>query len=284
MKRSVSINRIGNRAGDAPADGGLSIMARTPRILIVHHDPLLKKSLSLFFMKQGYDVDRASTAHEAFAVLQHHRPVLIVLDLRLPDLDGRTVCSRVRQTSDVPIIVLSDKSDYQDKVSALEQGADDYVSEPFNAEELVARVRLALRRVASENTGCLDLGALVIDFDRRRVTVGGNKIRLTPSEFELLVLLARHPNHVLPRRGILTAIWGKPAIGRPERLWALIARLRRKIEPDPERPRYVLSDPWVGYRLVTEPDPPVASAVNRAVLQERAQKTRTRRSYSDGSV
>jgi two-component system, OmpR family, KDP operon response regulator KdpE len=129
----------------------------------------------------------------------------------------------------------------------------------------MAPVRVALRRVASvDDTGWLDLGALVIDFDRRRVRLDGNEIRLTPGEFGLLVFLARHPNRVLPRRAILTAIWGKLAIDRPDRLWTLIKRLRKKIEPDPERPRYLLTDPWVGYRLVTEP---VTSTVKRAVRQ-----------------
>jgi two-component system KDP operon response regulator KdpE len=242
-------------------------MTRAARILIVGHDPLLQRSLTRFFMKHCYDVDRASTAHAAFAVLEHHRPDLIVLDLGLPELDGPEVSRRVRQVPDVPIIVLSDQSHYREEVS-LEQGADDYVSKPFNTEELLARVRGALRRVASlDDTGCLDLGALVIDFNRRRVRLGGNEIRLTPGEFKLLVLLSRNPNRIVPRRVILTAIWGKPGVNYPERLWALIARLRKKIEPDPERPRYLLSDPWVGYRLVTEPDPARAPTVERAVRQ-----------------
>jgi two-component system KDP operon response regulator KdpE len=242
-------------------------MPRAARILVVGHDPLLGRSLTRLFKKHGYDVDRASNAPAACALLDHRRPDLIVLDLELPELDGPEVCRRVRQVSDVPIIVLSDQSPFQDEVS-LEQGADDYVSKPFNAEELVARVRTALRRVASlDDTGLLDLGALAIDFDRRRIRLGGTEIRLTPGEFKLLVFLSRNPNRVLPRRTILTAIWGKHGINHPERLWALIARLRKKLEPDPERPRYLLSDPWVGYRLVTGPDQPGASTVKRAARQ-----------------
>ena len=250
-------------------------MTRAARILIVDHDPVLQRSLTLLFTKHGYDVDRASTAHAAFAVLERRRPDLIVLDLGLPDLAVREACRRVRQASDVPIIVLSDQSHHQDRVSVLEEGADDYVSKPFNAEELMARVRVALRRVVSvADIGWLDLGALVIDFDRRRVRMGGSEIRLTPGEFGLLVFLARHPNRVLPRRAILTALWGKSAVDHPERLWALIARLRKKIEPDPGRPRYLLSDPWVGYRLFTGPDPPVAASVERAVRQRSRDFTR----------
>src|SRR5271169_126051 len=142
-------------------------MTRAARILLVGHDPVLQRSLRRFFIKHCYDVDRASNAHAAFALLEHHRPDLIVLDFELPELEGPELCRRVRRVSDVPIIVLSDQS--LDEVS-LEQGADDYVSKPFNTEELLARVRAALRRVASlDDTGRLDLGALVIDFDRRRV-------------------------------------------------------------------------------------------------------------------
>jgi two-component system KDP operon response regulator KdpE len=242
----------------------MSLVTRAARILIVDDDPLLQKSLTLLLMMQGYDVESATTARAAFEALDRHRPELIVLDLGLPDLDGLEVCTRIRQTSDVPIIVLSAKAGEQDKVAALEQGADDYVSKPFNSEELLARVRTALRRVASvADTGRLDFGTLAIDFDRRRVLMGSNEIRLTPKEFELLVFLARHPNRVLPHRTILMAIWGEHAIDRPEQLWALVTKLRRKIEPDPERPRYLLSEPWVGYRFATEPDP--VAVVKRGV-------------------
>jgi two-component system KDP operon response regulator KdpE len=239
-------------------------VTRAARILIVDDDPLLQKSLTLFFMMQGYDVDSAPTGRAAFESLERQRPDLIVLDLGLPDMDGRDVCKRIRQTSDVPIIVLSAKSGDQDKVAALEQGADDYVSKPFNSDELLARVRVALRRVASVNDiGRLDRGALVIDFDRRRVLLGGAEVRLTPKEFDLLVFLARHPNRVLPHRTILMAIWGEHAIDRPEQLWALVTKLRKKIEPEPEHPRYLLSEPWVGYRLVTEPERIVEKGAER---------------------
>ena len=241
-------------------------MTRAARILIVDDDPLLQNSLTLFFMTQGYDIDSATTAQAAFDAIERHRPDLIVLDLGLPDLDGLEACRRVRQASDVPIIVLSARSGDQDKVSALEQGADDYVCKPFNSQELLARVRAALRRGANvTETGRLDRGTLVIDFDRRRVLLGGQEIRLTPKEFELLVFLARHPNRVLPHRTILMAIWGEHAIDRPEQLWALVTKLRKKIEPDPERPRYLLSEPWVGYRLATEPDRATVSVTHQEV-------------------
>jgi two-component system KDP operon response regulator KdpE len=230
---------------------------RAARVLIVDDDPLLQKSLALFLTLRGYEVESATTAHDAIAAFELRRPDLIVLDLGLPDRDGSEVCLRVRQESAVPIIVLSARGADRDKVSALEQGADDYISKPFSSDEFLARVRVALRRgFHASGTGRLDRGGLVIDFDRRRVLVGANEVRLTPKEFELLVYLARRPNRVIPHRIILTAIWGERAVDRPEQLWALVTKLRRKIEPDPERPRYLLSEPWVGYQLATDSGTP----------------------------
>ena len=228
---------------------------RAARVLIVDDDPLLQRSLALFLTIRGYEVEGAMTGREALEAFARRRPDLIVLDLGLPDRDGSEVCLRVRQESAVPIIILSARAGDQDKVSALEQGADDYISKPFSSEVLLARLRAALRRgFRASDTGRLDRGGLVIDFDRRRVLVGAIEIRLTPKEFELIVYLARQPNRVLPHREILMAMWGERAAGRPEQLWALVAKVRKKIEPDPEHPRYLLSEPWVGYQLVTEPD------------------------------
>jgi two-component system KDP operon response regulator KdpE len=181
-------------------------------------------------------------------------PDLIVLDLGLPDLEGTEVCRRVRASSKVPIVVLSARGGEADKVSALDLGADDYVTKPFGPEELLARVRVALRRVASEDeveTGHFRAGDLTIDYDRRRVLRDETEIRLTPKEFELLSLLARNHDRVLTHRAILKAIWGANAVEQPEHLWTLVAQLRKKIEPDATNPRYLLSEPWVGYRFST---------------------------------
>src|SRR3984957_17660407 len=228
---------------------------RAARILIVDDDALLQRSLALFLTIRGYEVEGAMTGREALEAFARRRPDLIVLDLGLPDRDGSGVCLRVRQESAVPIIVLSARGADRDKVSALEKGADDYISKPFSSDEFLARVRVALRRgFHASGTGRLDRGGLVIDFDRRRVLVGTNEVRLTPKEFELLVYLARHPNRVLPHREILIAMWGEHAGDHPERLWALVTKVRRKIEPDPSHPRYLLSEPWVGYQLVTQSD------------------------------
>jgi two-component system KDP operon response regulator KdpE len=182
-----------------------------------------------------------------------------VLDLGLPDLEGTEVCRRVRAASTVPIIVLSARGAEADKVQALDLGADDYVTKPFGPEELLARIRVALRRVAAglEQAGQLTVGDLTIDYDRRRVLRGEAEIRLTPKEFELLSLLARNHDRVLTNRAILKAIWGPNAVEQPEHLWTLVGQLRKKLEPDSTNPRYLLSEPWVGYRLATpEPDDP----------------------------
>jgi two-component system KDP operon response regulator KdpE len=155
----------------------------------------------------------------------------------------------------MPIIVLTARGADADKVSVLDLGADDYVTKPFSPEELLARIRVALRRVFAESdgdTGRLQVGDLGIDFNRRRVLRGADELRLTPKEFELLALLARNADRVLTHGTILREIWGANAVTQPEHLWVLVAQLRKKIEPDPSHPRYVISEPWVGYRLATE--------------------------------
>ena len=198
----------------------------------------------------------AGTGGEALKIIEARPPDLIVLDLGLPDLEGTEVCRRVRARSAMPIIVLSARGAEADKVDALELGADDYVTKPFGPDELVARIRVALRRVAaagSEPEGRLCAGDLTIDYNRHRVLRGDDEIRLTPKEFDLLALLARNPDRVLTHRVILKAIWGPNAVNEPEHLWVLIGQLRKKIEPDPSRPRYLLSEPWVGYRFALDP-------------------------------
>jgi two-component system KDP operon response regulator KdpE len=163
----------------------------------------------------------------------------------------------VRISSQVPIIVLSARGSDTDKIAALDQGADDYVTKPFSPEELMARIRVALRRAfdpAEPATGRVQLGDLIIDFDRRRVLVDSREVRLTPKEFELLAFLARHPNRVLTHHAILTAIWGPHAAAQPEHLWVLVGQLRKKLEVDPAHPRYLVSEPWVGYRFTVDTD------------------------------
>ena len=223
------------------------------RILLVDDELAIQRAVGPLLRSRGYEVDVAGTGAEALGLFENRTPDLIVLDLGLPDIEGTEVCRRIRGRSPVPIIVLSARSAEGDKVNALDLGADDYVTKPFGPEELLARIRVALRRVASEestDSGVFKAGALTIDYDRRRVLRQETEIRLTPKEFELLSLLARNHDRVLTHRAILKAVWGPNAVEQPEHLWTLVAQLRKKIEPDPGSPKYLLSEPWVGYRFV----------------------------------
>lgn len=229
-----------------------------PRILLVDDEPAIQRAVGPLLRSRGYDVEIAGTGADALRLAAGRAPDLVVLDLGLPDLEGTEVCRRLRAASAVPVIVLSARGSEADKVQALDLGADDYVTKPFGPEELLARIRVALRRVASESAadaGTLTAGDLTIDYDRRRVVRDGTEIRLTPREFELLSLLAKSHDRVLTHRAILAAIWGRNAVEQPEHLWTLVAQLRRKIEVDPAHPRYLISEPWVGYRFSTGDSP-----------------------------
>jgi two-component system KDP operon response regulator KdpE len=222
----------------------------------VDDEVAIQRAVGPLLRTRGYELDVAGTGAEALRAFTDRPPDLIILDLGLPDLEGTEICRRIRAESAVPIVVLSARGAEVDKVNALDLGADDYVTKPFGPEELLARIRVALRRVqtdANTERGHLKAADLTIDYDRRRVVRGETEIRLTPKEFELLSLLARNHDRVLTHRAILKEIWGSNAVEQPEHLWTLVAQLRKKIEPDAANPRYVLSEPWVGYRFVTEP-------------------------------
>jgi two-component system KDP operon response regulator KdpE len=230
-------------------------MTAAPLILLVDDEAGIQRAVGPLLRSRGYDVEIAGTGAAALAMFERRPAALIVLDLGLPDIEGTEVCRRIRATSDVPIIVLSARGAEADKVNALDLGADDYVTKPFGPEELLARVRVALRRAGTEEspeTGQLRVGNLTIDYDRRRVALDEDEIRLTPKEFDLLSLLARNHDRVLTHRAILKDVWGPNAIEHPEHLWTLVAQLRKKIEPDPSQPKYLVSEPWVGYRFVTD--------------------------------
>jgi len=229
-------------------------MTQGARILLVDDEVSIQRAVEPLLRSRGYQVDVAGTGTEALKVFAERTPDLIVLDLGLPDIEGTEVCRRIRAGSKVPIVVLSARGAEGDKVNALDLGADDYVTKPFGPEELLARIRVALRRVMSEDeveTGVFRAGDLTIDYDRRRVLRHETEIRLTPKEFELLSLLARNHDRVLSHRTILKAIWGPNAVEQTEHLWTLVAQVRKKIEPDPGNPQYLLSEPWVGYRFAT---------------------------------
>jgi len=225
------------------------------RILLVDDDLSIQRALAPLLRSRGYEVDVAGTGAAAVKASIDRTPDLIVLDLGLPDLEGTEVCRRIRKDSKVPIVILSARGGEADKVAALDLGADDYVTKPFGPEELLARIRVALRRLDEPESPRLErvqIADLTIDYNRRRVLRGDDEIRLTPKEFELLAFLAHHVDRVLTHGTILKAIWGPNAVDQPEHLWVLMGQLRKKIEPDPSKPRYLVSEPWVGYRLANE--------------------------------
>ncbi len=227
-------------------------MNREARILIVDDELPILRAVTPLLRSRGYEVRSVVSGTEALREVAADPPDLLILDLGLPDIDGLEVCRRVRERSALPILVLSARGSERDKVSALDLGADDYVTKPFGPDELLARVRACLRRAQGTNeeeTGTLVRSDLTIDFERHRVIRGDEEIRLTPKEFELLAFLARHPGKVLTHRTILKAVWGPHAVSEPQYLRVLMASLRKKIEPDPGHPKYVMTEPWVGYRF-----------------------------------
>jgi two-component system, OmpR family, KDP operon response regulator KdpE len=221
------------------------------KILIVDDEPNILATVAPLLRARGYEVLTAMTGRAALDAVDRHHPDLIVLDLGLPDLDGVQVCQQIRASDHVPILVLSARGAEGDKVRALDAGADDYVTKPFGIEELLARIRAALRRVDSPAPASEPLvrGSLVIDRERFRVLRDNAEVRLTPKEFELLTFLAQRPGRVLTHRTILKAVWGPNAVDQPEHLRVLVASLRKKIEPNPSAPQYILTEPWVGYRF-----------------------------------
>ena len=221
------------------------------RILIVDDEPNIIGTVAPLLQTKGYEVLTAMTGRAALEAHERDKPDLVVLDLGLPDLDGVDVCVAIRHSSGVPILVLSARGREGDKVRALDAGADDYVTKPFGAEELLARIRASLRRreLPAPASEPLVRGGLIIDRERFRVLKDGEEVRLTPKEFDLLTFLAQHPGRVLTHRTILKAIWGPNAVDQPELLRVLIGALRKKIEADLSSPKYILTEPWVGYRF-----------------------------------
>ncbi len=220
------------------------------RILIVDDEPETIKYLSANLRARGYEVLTAEDGRTALQVFQESVVDLIILDIMMPGPDGFEVCQAIRRQSNVPIIMLSARGREKDVVRALDLGADDYLTKPFGVEEMLARVRAVLRRAVQAPTAPrppLTIGELTIDFAARRVTVSGREIQLTPTEYDLLSHLALNAGRVLTHRALLQAVWGPEYGDETEYLWTYIRRLRRKIEPDPTTPRYILTHPGVGY-------------------------------------
>lgn len=221
-------------------------------ILVVDDEPQITRVLKTTLSSQGYSTRTAGDGKEALKTMKEWAPDLIITDLRMPNMDGLSLCRQVREESQVPIIVLSVKGEERTKVEALDAGADDYVTKPFNINELLARVRAGLRRTAAAKqpeSPAIAIGDFQIDVDKRAVQVKGRDVHLTPKEFELMVYLARNPGKVITHRALLSAVWGTNSTEQPEYLRVFVGHLRKKLEAVDNASRYIVTEPWVGYRF-----------------------------------
>ncbi len=226
------------------------------RILVIEDEPQMQKFLGLALESEGYRFLSALTGAEGVALARTHNPDLFLLDLGLPDTDGMEVTRAIREFSAKPIIVISARGQEEDKVKALDVGADDYLTKPFGTSELMARIRVALRHASrskeESNQPLLRVGDLEIDLDRRRVVVAGKEVHLTPNEYKLLAYLMKHAGKVLTHRQLLKEVWGAAYATQTHYLRVYMVQLRHKLEADAARPRYLVTEPGVGYRLKTD--------------------------------
>jgi two-component system KDP operon response regulator KdpE len=221
------------------------------RVLVVDDELNLARALAITLRAQGHDVETASDGASALAAVTRRPPDLVILDLGLPDLDGGQVVLALRGWSSVPVLVLSARHDQAQKVAALDAGADDYITKPFSMDELLARVRAALRRGAprEEQAPVVETGAFAVDLATRRVLARGTEVRLTPTEWHLMEVLARNVGRLVTQRQLLQEVWGPTYGTETNYLRVYVAQLRRKLEPDPGHPRHIVTEPGVGYRL-----------------------------------
>jgi two-component system KDP operon response regulator KdpE len=229
-------------------------MNEKPRILVVDDEPQLTRVLRTGLSSRGFEVRTAADGLSALETFGDWGPDLVITDLAMPNMDGLDLCSRLREISTVPIIVLSAKGEEKTKVEALDMGADDFVTKPFGIDELLARIRSSLRRAATpvSNGAALQVlqsGDFQVDLETRDVKVRNRQVHLTPKEFDLLVYLMKHPGKVLTHRTVLAALWGGNYVEQNEYLRVFIGNLRKKIEIDATNPQYILTEPWVGYRF-----------------------------------
>jgi two-component system, OmpR family, KDP operon response regulator KdpE len=242
-------------AADALPDTHLATSGGRVRVLVIDDEPEIRRAVQLGLANGEYAVAWAPTGQRGLEMVAQWHPDVVLLDLSLPDIDGIEVTRSLRLWSAVPILILSVRSSDADKITALELGADDYLTKPFSMGELRARISVALRHAAHAATGGTGDGArfvtgsLVLDFARRQVTVDGHEVHLTPTEYEVLKYLAMHAGQVVTHRALLRAVWGPDYEDEAHYLRVFIGQLRRKIEPEPGRPRYLLTEPGIGYRL-----------------------------------
>jgi two-component system, OmpR family, KDP operon response regulator KdpE len=222
------------------------------RILIVDDEPQITRVLRTSLSSHGYEIRVANDGETALEIMKDWTPDMVITDLSMPNMDGLELCRRLRPKTQIPIIVLSVRGEEKTKVQALDAGADDYVTKPFGIEELLARVRANLRRApeaGGEEPSLIAAGDFRIDLAAHKVTVGSRDVHLTPKEFDLLVYLARHPGKVVTHRTLLSAVWGGHSTEQLEYLRVFVGQLRKKLEPETSSPRYILTEPWVGYRF-----------------------------------
>lgn len=230
----------------------MTMSSTSSKILVVDDEPQIRRVLRTALVAGGFTVNEARSGEEALEKLREERPDLAIVDINLPGMSGFEVCREIRETSDVPIIMLSVRNSEKDKVKALDAGADDYVVKPFGAQELLARIRANLRRHAHDTEEAplaFTAQGLTIDFARRTVNARGRNVRLTPKEFDLLHYLVTHANKAVPHRELLQSVWGPDYGEETEYLRVFVNQLRKKIEADPAKPKFLLTEPWVGYRF-----------------------------------
>ena len=221
------------------------------KILVVDDDPQIRRVMKATLVGHSYEVVEARTGEDALEAIPKESPNLILLDMNMPGISGLETCRAIRAGSDTPVIILSVRNTEKDKVAALDAGADDYVTKPFGIEELLARIRAALRRSSPEGgPRSFQSPGLEIDFETRRVHARGVDIRLTPKEFDLLRYLVAHAGKPVTHRELLQAVWGPDYGDEPEYLRVFVNQLRKKIEPTPTKPKYIVTVPWVGYQFV----------------------------------
>ncbi len=226
-------------------------MHSRPHILVVDDEPQITRVLRTSLGAHGYEIRVANDGETALEMAKDFSPDLVITDLAMPNMNGIELCRNLRKVSQVPILVLSVRGEERSKVEALDSGADDYITKPFSTAELLARIRAALRRAppAGEPKTKIEAGDFRIDVDAHSVMVAGREVRLTPKEFDVLVYMAQHPHKVLTHRAILNAVWGSNSMEQNEYLRVFVGQLRKKLEADASAPKYILTEPWVGYRF-----------------------------------